>query len=73
MISIAQANTTVLISMDTKRQLDMLLSATAELQSSIWKPRKMKTLSYVFRSSPMMGYTNLERGKKAGSKVSNPY
>ena len=44
-ISIAQARTTVLISIETKMHEHMLLRATAELHRSNWKPRKMKGLS----------------------------
>jgi hypothetical protein len=62
-ISIAHARITVLISIDTKMQLHMLLRATAQLQRSIWKTRKINGLFMLLMFSPHIGYTNLGEKK----------
>jgi hypothetical protein len=62
-ISIAHARMTVLISIDTKMQLHMLLRATAQLQRSIWKTRKINGLFMLLMLSPHIGYTNLDEKK----------
>jgi hypothetical protein len=62
-ISIAHARITVLISIDTKMQLHMLLSATAQLQRSIWNTRKINGLFMLLMFSPQIGYTNLDERK----------
>lgn len=70
----AHAKMTVLISIDTKMQLHMLLNATAQLQSSIWNPKNMNGLLYVYKFSPMIGYTKAVKtiGAISWKKESTP-